>query len=358
MTGHRIAIALLGSLLLTAGAWADGTPEPPASPLVITGYWENDGGPLKPNNNQDRHYTNGLAFTFAHQPGWARDFGDIVPFKDSFDEKRLTHAGGYTIGQLIFTPDDIDLRTPPPADRPYAGYLYAGVYWQRADDRVFDHLQFDLGLAGPSSAAEDVQEGVHDLVDGVDPQGWDAQIGDEPTFQFYARRKWRMWLIEPTDVVFDDLSPNAMRRGWGAEVIPVVGAALGTVYVHAEVGVVGRIGFNLPDDFGPGRLADFGAATGARNNRGISAYLYGRLGGRIVGHDMFIEGGTFESNPGVGQDIEHVVGEAQVGVMVGYEWRNLTLNGGYSQTFSTETFEGQFGGDEWGALTLSLTIWQ
>jgi lipid A 3-O-deacylase len=358
MTVRRLAIAMTTTLLLAAAAPAQDAVAPP-SPLIITGYWENDGGPLKPNNNQDRHYTNGLAFTFAHQPGWARDFGEIVPFAEAFDDDQTTYAGGYAVGQLIFTPDNINLKVPPPNDRPYAGYLYAGVYWQRADDDTFDHLQFDLGIVGPSSAAEDVQDGVHDMVDAIDPQGWDSQLHDEPTFQFHLRRKWRMWLLRPDGFAFDDLRPGVMRRGLGAELIPMVGTSLGTVYVNAEVGAVARIGWNLPDDFGPGRLADFGAATGERGGADWwHAYVYGRTSARFVAHDIFLDAGTFEDNPGLGQDLRHVVGEFQLGAMVGVEWRSISFVGGYSQTFQTETFEGQYTGDEWGALTLSLTIWQ
>lgn len=326
-------------------------------PWTLTGYWENDGGPLKPNNNQDRHYTNGLAFTLSHQPKWATDLAPYVPLSGAFDGQDTAYAAGYAVGQLIFTPDNINLLIPPPDDRPYAGYLYAGVYWQRSDENTFDHLQFDLGMVGPSSLAEDVQDGVHDLVDGIDPQGWDSQIRDEPTFQFHARRKWRMWLIAPDGFIIDHPEPNA-RRGLGAEFIPAVGTALGTVYVNAELGVVARVGWNLPDDFGPGRLADYVDATGSQRGERWFAYFYGRSTARFIAHDIFLDAGLFEDNPGLGVDKRNVVGEFQLGVAVGVQWRNVTFTGGYAQTFSTETFEGQYTGDEWGALTLGLTIWQ
>lgn len=312
-------------------------------PVIVTAYWENDGGPLKRNNLRDRHYTNGMAITVAHRPQWAEDLAGFIPFGDSFNASELQTAGGYTAGQLMFTPDNIGLAAPQPMDRPWAGYLYGGVYWQRADEEQFDHLQLDVGVLGPSSGADEVQGGIHDWVDDVDPKGWDNQLADEPTFQFYGRRKWRI-----------DMKTPSNGDGFGIQAIPAVGVALGTVYVNAEAGGTIRAGWNLPDDFGPGRLADPASATGERGE-GWSLYFFGRGTARLVAHDIFLAGGVFEDGPGVEE--RDLVGEFQGGVAVAYECHDMTLAATYSQTFQTETFEGQQNGDEYGALTISLTFW-
>ncbi len=315
-------------------------------PLIVTAYWENDGGYLKRNNLRDRHYTNGMGITVAHQPKWADDLAKHVPFGEGFTDGPLRTAAGYTAGQLMFTPDNIGLAAPQPMDRPWAGYLYGGVYWQRADNRQFDHLQLDVGVLGPSSGADEVQSGTHEWVDDTDPKGWDNQLADEPTFQFYGRRKWR----------YDLKTPRA-DNSLAIQAIPTVGVALGTVYVNAEAGATVRAGWNLPDDFGPGRLADPASATSKKDERheGWSLYFFGRGTARLVAHDIFLAGGVFEDGPGVEE--RELVGEFQGGVAVAYERHDMTLAATYSQTFQTETFDGQRNGDEYGALTIALTFW-
>ena len=313
-------------------------------PITINGYWDNDGGYNKRNNIEDRHYTNGFGFTFSHRPQWAEDLAEHVPFAEAFDPSQTETAAGYVIGHLMFTPDNIEIAAPQPLDRPWAGYLYAGVYWQRADDRVLDHVQFDLGLVGQSTGAEELQKWVHDLVEGIEPAGWDNQLTDEPTFQFTAKRKWRFDIFEGFEPI----------EGIRFEAIPHVGGALGTVYINAEGGIMGRVGWNLPDNFGPGRLDDPVAAT-ASQGEGWSAYAYAQGTGRAVGHDIFLNGGVFEDGPSV--DIMEIVGEFRTGVALEYACTRYTYGFTYSQTFQSKTFESQTTGDEWGTFALSFTMW-
>ena len=150
------------------------------APFAVTFYWENDGTYLKRNAAQDRHYTNGNAVTFAHRPDWAHGFADWVTLGESFDKT----AVGYDFGQMIFTPENIQTRALMRNDRPYARYLFAGVYLQRANNDTFDHAQLDLGVVGPSSYADRFQKTIHDWFDADEPMGWDHQLHDEFTASY------------------------------------------------------------------------------------------------------------------------------------------------------------------------------
>ena len=308
------------------------------SPFGITLHFENDGTFAKRNNSTDRHYTNGVKATFTHHPSWADELAAKLPFAPGTSGKSdgtLRTAVGYALGQNIYTPDGIEITTLIPSERPYAGWLYGGVYLQRARDNEFDHFEFNLGLIGPSSLAEDVQREIHDFFDAAEPRGWDHQLGDEVAFNATYQRKWRISLLtsDGADAV---------------QLIPQAGITLGTVNRHINIGALVRVGMNFPDDFGPARIEEPASATGVPHNE-PGGYFFVRLGGKAVEHDVFLEGSNYRSSHDV--RAEPLVGEAQFGIVVYLGRLEFT----YSQTFFTRQFETQRGKDSFGALTLAWT---
>ncbi|GAB4198022.1 MAG: lipid A deacylase LpxR family protein [Phycisphaeraceae bacterium] len=305
-------------------------------PYAVTIYWDNDGSILKRNNAQDRHYTNGNAVTVTWQPAWGERFADMAPLGETFHRT----AAGFILGHLIFTPEKITARRLQRDDRPYAGYLFTGLYLQRSNDEVFDHAQFDVGIVGPSAYAEQLQEEFHDWLERDQPNGWDNQLKDELTVQLTLRRKWRLDL---SDI---QISEYRFEQQW----IPQVDLAVGSVHRHVCAGGTWRIGHNLPDDFGPGRLADpIDATADVANASG--GYVFVRAAGRVVEHDLFLEGNSFKESHGV--NAETLVGEVQIGVAAYLRCEGWTLLANYSQTFISEQFQGQRGSDAFGSLVVS-----
>lgn len=315
-----------------------------AQPLTVRLFWENDATFFRLDNDTDRYYTNGTGVAVAWAPAWAEDLARKLPFGET------DHAGfGVTVGQLIFTPEDITQRALIPDDRPYAGYLYAGAYLQRIDRHdgpragaTLDHLQLDLGLIGDSSFAQDAQEFVHELLDDRDPNGWDNQLADEFTGQLTYRRKWRF-----------DLLPLEHSR-FGLDVIPELVGRVGLVHRDLGAGATLRFGYRLPDDFGPARLADPNANPASRQE-GFLAYGFVRGNGRIVEHNVFLEGSNFDDSHSV--PIETFFGELQLGIVASYTRARHAFELGWSTTYQSEEFEGQDGGHSFGAWTLSYRHW-
>ncbi len=306
-------------------------------PYTVTIYWDNDGSILKRNNAQDRHYTNGNALTITHQPVWAERFKDVLPLEETFDQT----AAGFILGHLIYTPERITARRLQRDDRPYAGYLFTGVYLQRSNDDVFDHAQFDVGIVGPSAYAEQLQEEFHDWLERDQPNGWDNQLKDELTVQLTLRRKWRLDL---PDIQFAEYRLEQ-------QFVPQADIAVGSVHRHLGAGGTWRIGHNLPDDFGPGRLADPVDATTDYTTNVSGGYVFLRAAGRVVEHDLFLEGNSFKESHGV--NAETLVGEVQVGVAAYIRCESWTLLANYSQTFISKQFQGQRGSDAYGSLAVS-----
>ncbi len=306
---------------------------------------ENDGTEIiKPNHSTDRHYTAGQKLDFSWQPEWAVRAANALPFWDISNDT-TTAAFGVSAALLIFTPADIDINPPDPDDRPYAGWLYAGLYFQRARDitpRVgtMGHYEVDLGVVGPSSLAEEAQKEVHRILNDDLPQGWGHQLRDEFAINVMYRRKLRLRLEEE----------GCDKLRWGLDFIAEGGGDVGTVYRQGVLGATFRFGQNLPDDYGPARIADVGAATGKRGCHRYAWYLFARVQGRAVEHNIFLDGNTWRDSRSVSK--EPLVGELHVGGVL-VLCRHLEIS--YSQTFLTDEFKTQSSDDSFGALTIAWT---
>lgn len=324
------------------------------SPFTHRVYWENDGAFHDPTDGYDRHYTSGFALTVEHQPDWAQNLATTLP-GPNVDTTKARAAAGYVLGQLIFTPDNLGATAPITTDQPYAGYLYGGAFWQRQapstinpNVSVLDHLELNIGVIGPSSLAADIQEWVHDNFQGDAINGWDNQRDDEATVQFYLRRKWR----------FDTGSADLPLLGAvDTQLIPQAGLALGTVYRYAEAAAIYRVGFNLPDDFGPGRINDLQSATATQaQDPGWSWYAWLRVGGRATQYNTFLDGSEFQ-DPSQAVDRNPFVAEAQTGLSVGYQHGKHNLQATWGVTWLTDEIDapGNRGTESYGTWILSYT---
>ncbi len=321
---------------------AAAAPKPEA---FYVAFWENDSTPLKPNDNTDRWYTNGLAISGAQRVTGEDPWGYVIPFAPGAGRPDAT-ACGWTFGQLMFSPENLSVAAVIPDDRPYAGYMYLGGFWQRQYGDVMDHIQLDLGVIGTASGAEWLQINLHDAVDTVDPLGWDNQLADEVTIQFYVRRKWRWHLVQDVDV---------LGSPWSCQLVPQAGFALGTVRRHLEGDLTLRFGHALPDDFGPTRLADLGSATGRGSTAPLSGYGYVRVGGRVVEHDVFVDGSDFKDGHSV--EGRNAVGELQLGFMIEGREDDFRWSVGYAQTFQSKSFAKQDDHHAFAGLTIGCSWW-
>jgi len=293
----------------------------------VTVYWENDGTFVKPNGRSDRHYTEGLKIAYTHQPKWRwlKDFGVWNNF--GAEDGNVATAIGYFIGQNMYTPDYVD----KPAERDeydmvFAGWLYGGVFAQRATASEMEHFELNMGVIGPSAQAKEVQRIVHKIVDVGAPRGWSEQIGDEFAVDF----SW--WKRQQ----FDDVP---FKRTSNFDTHLEYGFAAGSVHRNANMGMIFRLGEDLPNDFGPGRLEAPDCAIESAGDERTYLYLFSRATCRVVEYNRFL----------TGLNDEPVVGYFQFGVV----WRYRDFEVSYSQTFMTRQYEEQPEADSFAALNLS-----
>ena len=296
--------------------------------------WENDTFA-----DQDQFYTNGMALSLAHTgPSWVDPVMDWLPW---YQGRRTVT---YSLSQAMFTPEDTSRTIPDPADRPYAGVLTLDLGLHVERDNRYHGLKLALGVVGPWAGAGETQRAIHRLIGSDKPQGWDAQLHNEPVINlvYEHRRKYRLW---------------GRADGWAAEVIPVAGCALGNLLIEGAVAGEVRLGYKIPDDFGlsllrgmsalpPPRVELTGSQATALSTLGF--YLFGGVGANFVLRDLTLDGNTFKDSASV--DKEWFVPVGGVGVGVG----NRHFLATFLYVFSGKTFQGQRNAAEYGALTLNF----
>jgi len=192
------------------------------------------------------------------------------------------------------------------------------------------------GPAGPASLAEDAQIWFHNILGSNKPQGWDKQIKNEPGFVLTYERSWRAF-------VTDDF------MGFSFDATPHIGAALGNVFTYANGGITLRLGWNIPNDYGPPRIdPSLPASAYFEPQADFGWYIFAGLDGRVVARNIFLDGNTFQDSRSVDKNI--LVGDAQVGIA--FTIRSARL--AYTHVFRTPEFDGQNDADKFGALSLSL----
>lgn len=284
----------------------------------------------------DDGYTNGVRTSYvspeADIPLWIENLAGLVPFFPPEGHTRWTMA----LGQSMFAPDNLTIKAPQPADRPYAGWLYGTVGLIADRDTTLDNLQLTIGMVGPASAAAETQRIVHRIIHSPTPQGWGNQLQNEPGIVLSYEHKWRNMI---------ELSPF----GLGVDFTPSVGGSVGNIYTHAAVSAMLRIGYDLPSDYGPPVIrpnlpgSDFFIPS-----RTFGWYLFTGIEGRAVARNIFLDGNSFRDSPSVDKKI--FVGGLQAGVAMTYHNTRLA----YTHVFRTREFFGQSTGDQFGALTLSV----
>ncbi|UQB42882.1 lipid A deacylase LpxR family protein [Thiomicrospira microaerophila] len=288
----------------------------------------------------DRLYTNGIRLTMTHNsanqaPIWLQTLGQWLPWFPSHQPTR--HA--YTIGQSMFTPEDMSQSEFLPDDRLYAGWLYVTTDLSSINDNKFDIFSLTLGIVGPDSQAEASQKGIHQLIGAEDPKGWNNQLDNAVGFNLAYQRSWRVFKVQRNHHSLFDLTPY-------------VSGALGSIYRYAGTGINLRFGPNLMDEYGLPKF-QFGLPItnllALSRSKHFNWYGFSGIEVRYVEHNYFLKGNSaltrqsqIQPNPWIGQ--------FQVGVVFDWSRFSLTLN----QMLQTKEYTTQTQAHNIGTLSFSI----
>ena len=301
---------------------------------IVTIAVENDsiGG-----GGTDQNYTSGVRLSYfdinADLPEWARSAAKPIP---DFDINHTTSVY-YSLGQNLYTPEDITSEVQADDDRPWAAWAYGSVGLSTLTENHNDIVEVSLGVVGPEALGKQTQEVVHELIGSPDPEGWDNQLDFEPGIVLSWERRW------PQSVTADigPLNFSAM---------PSAGVTLGNIYTHASAG----LSFQLTptEDIwqdAPLRVRPSQPGTGFYNipKSGFSWQIFGGVDGRAVARNIFLDGNTFKDSHSVDKNI--FVADANLGL--GFTFDDVKL--AYTVVYRTEEFDTQDKGQVFGALSLS-----
>lgn len=171
----------------------------------------------------DKDFTDGLHFELFH-PVFNNKASNwfLIGFKkNAFNDYSLS------IGQDIFTPENIEAEEVDTTDRPYSALLYL-TYSKYSNDFFRGRMinsNFYLGLSGKQAYGEQVQNGVHEILDNQPANGWDYQM--------------ETGLMLDYDITYKQLlplnTPFFETNYFGK-------AHIGTIYNYLEIGLDFKIG--------------------------------------------------------------------------------------------------------------------
>ncbi len=159
-----------------------------------------------------------------------------------------------------------------------------------------------------------------------------------------------------------------MRSGPGADLLIRAGGAIGNVATYANTGAQLRFGWNLPLDFGysvirPGGVSQISSLPQANNRASPdedpfarlrtprwSAYAFLGANGRIVGHDIFLNGNTFRDSHSV--DHNPFVSDLITGFTVSVHGLKVS----FARVIRSREFRGQSKDHRFGSITVSYAF--
>ena len=318
---------------------------------VFTALVENDAfdlaARLGTGATTDRYFTHGTLFSFVSKCEPLPEIEGLERIVAFLADEEREARWGLSIGQNIYTPEDLTATDPSPNDRPYAGWAYIAPSVVVYTPNSVSVLELQVGLVGPSAAADWVQGNWHDAIRIARAQGWTHQLKDEVGFVLFGERRW---VSNPIPII---RLPGAESNVIEADLTGRAALALGTVQMSAAGGVDVRIGQGLGTDYGPPRIRPSlaGASFFNRPAKQFTWYLFAGVEVRAVARDIFLDGNTWVDSPSIGK--RNLVVEAQGGAAV-VLFRRVRIV--YSHVVRSEEFRDQDNPSHFGSISVSVVF--
>jgi len=303
-------------------------------------------------SHDDRHYTQGARASYLSGPVssdgfWDQPYGllsDTFPIFGGSDRKRKYEWT--VVGQSLFTPINLSTPNQPANDRPYAAWLYTGASLlqetKHESYHTLENAELLMGVVGAPALGSVTQNDFHQFIGDTQSLGWRNQIKTEPGFIASYERKWRF--------------QQPISGSLAVDAIPELGGSVGNVLTYGEAGGMVRFGQNLAADYGADRIRPSLSGTGWFDADQLNGkpgwYLFLGMQSRVVGHNMFLDGNTFESSQSVDKKtfVEDFMGGASL-------FWSSAVRVDFTITERTREFYGQQGApDRFGGINLAFQI--
>ncbi|MGM0460792.1 MAG: lipid A deacylase LpxR family protein [Fibrobacterota bacterium] len=252
------------------------------------------------------HLTNGMYMGYTPR--------DVWPAAEN-------RRGEYYITQSMYTPSDANSHadTLVPHDRPYAGWLGAGLFVQSRQPAapgpgnfsLYGQNQYilEVGITGKASGAEALQLWHHRIRDLYTPGGWEYQLQTEPAFSAGYGQVFRFITTQ-----------NPLCN---LEVAPRYDVSAGTLLTSLGTGIGVRAGSGLTDDYGiPGWGLNTRSTPAFKKYDRFHYALFFLFQHTRVVRNLFLDGTLF--SPGHRVEKIPLVQELILGCSIGFKNIRLT----------------------------------
>ena len=255
----------------------------------------------------DNDYSTGERITLLyHIPQEDYTLYNLLGYENEKTYSYLT----FSLSNQIFTPTDTLTTELIPDDRPYAGWTYFETTMHKTTKTQLRSLSLKVGVIGPASGSQQIQNEFHRRIDTATVHGWSNQLENELGITLEYTQKWRYY-----SKVTDALE---------ASLVPFISAEVGNISINASGGMMARIGWNIPKDYGVSSI-DIGAdpgipVYGEYTNMKAKPWSFSfnfTAGGSAIARDIFLDGNTFENSHSV--EKKPLVGYYGAGVTLRYE---------------------------------------
>lgn len=154
--------------------------------------------------SRDQDYTYGFNFTYTGSSAkdipisLDRPLGAIDHLIGIDRLSGALNSHSLEIGLFGFTPENIEIAAPNPADRPYASLIYISSSREQLDinEQVSWKTTLTVGVLGLDMVGS-IQNETHEYLDSREAQGWDNQIsaGGELTARYAIARQQHLGVL-------------------------------------------------------------------------------------------------------------------------------------------------------------------
>lgn len=270
----------------------------------------------------DIYYTQG--YTIEVVSPWLRHnpVNYILPSLNKNEDRY-----GLAFEQTGFIPTSITDDQIRFGDRPYAATIALKSFKISTDTLAKSRLStsLTLGMIGPAAFGDEMQTGIHKLIDDDLPQGWQYQVKNDVIFDYEAAYEFQLVRVKNYVAV---TSASKVR--------------LGTLNTHLATGFTVTAGIiNSP-------------FTSYRNRNNFQVYLYAHPVATLIGYDATLQGGLLNQNSVYAipaSDINRVTLQNNFGLILHY--RSLFFE--FSRSLTTREFR-QGHSHAWGGFKLGFKL--
>ena len=274
----------------------------------------------------DKSYSNGTRLDFFYEK---QTSGGLL-------HKLMPKAGdssrnmyGWSLMQIMVTPDDIKAKNFLPNDYFYAGALFVthSLYSYNAKKKYSFQTELLVGIRGPGSFAEQTQKAVHKLIHYQEPMGWDNQLKTYPLINLRFNVEKNLLSIND----FIELNTGSQVR---------VGSFMDMVSLYPML----RIGRMSP--YFNGYLDQFGSYT--KNGKLIKTqyYFVFKPSVSLVAYNAMVNGERQNKGNDVYKYTNNGTGPALDNYLMDFQFGAVVARGNFSfsymQTTSTSYTEGRY----------------